>query len=485
MMVYLLSGVLSYWDLESGNETNHFEVPSNLSSPIVFGNNRYLAGVDSNGLAVLDAVSGNLLARNDTIPAEALLCAAGDEFFCLVSGGDYAGIYRFAVDRGGRLTGRGRFPLPANSEDGMSSGDAGASVIAANAVPGGGIVLGTKSGEVILINQYGQAQTMSVSVQTRIFETAASGKTIAFLAENNTIGFLPLDYTSLSAGGIIKTEKDSRYTRISPYAEETGEAGRFIFWQAENASLQSVIKSAEGEPLLLGGISFRFPVRSVSSAGGKILFLDSAGNLSAILPQGGASANRPFSFFSVGLMDAAFIDKDNIIAARSAVSGNSPFLMININTGETVPLPYPSDAGVMVYRGASGSIYTAAVEQDSAGIKTSILRLNTASPAQSLRLVDLQEEDIQFSLAESQGRLAATIGGEGAAIYSAGAIQKFERSPGLPVRLISGGPYFISLDSEGSICWHESRAGKLLAIFRLYKRHWELHTTHGSINGSW
>jgi hypothetical protein len=190
----------------------------------------------------------------------------------------------------------------------------------------------------------------------------------------------------------------------------------------------------------------------------------------------------------MGLLDAAFISNTVLILARSAISGNSPFMTLNMNTGETVPLSYPYSAGVKVYRGASGALYAVAVSEQpeqggSGGTTTSILQLNLTNRADTVRLVDYHGEDTQFSLAESSGGLAATIGGEGAAIYSASQVQNLERAAGLPHRLLNGGQYLINLDMDGSILWHDSNSGKLLAIFRLRSSTWTLQTEQRTISG--
>jgi hypothetical protein len=108
------------------------------------------------------------------------------------------------------------------------------------------------------------------------------------------------------------------------------------------------------------------------------------------------------------------------------------------------------------------------------GAATSILRLNPANPALSTRLVEYQGEDTGFGIAECGGALASTIGGDGATLYGGRGFTAFERSPGIPVRLISGGGYFITLDEDGTICWHENQSGDLLALFRLYENEWVL-----------
>jgi hypothetical protein len=186
-----------------------------------------------------------------------------------------------------------------------------------------------------------------------------------------------------------------------------------------------------------------------------------------------------FSFSSIGSLDAAFVNQDNVILGRSGVSGNSPFLMINVATGETVPLPYPSSAGARVYRGASGTLYAAAVDEEEGRPRTSIIRLDTAYPAESVRLVEYQGEDILFSLAESSRVLASTLGDGGATLFSSGGMKNFERSPGLPVKIVDGENFFIVIDGDGNICWHDPRTGELLALLRLYANEWILQQNQG------
>jgi hypothetical protein len=445
---------------------------------------------------VIHAVTGNVLVKEKSIPDASLLCPSGDDFFCLIQKEKAAPqLYRYTIDQNGRLSTLGAVSLDNNRFTAITVG------MAANA---SAIVLGTSAGSLVFTGMNGQARTLSVKAQTGIADAAVSGSTIAFLAENGTMGFIPLDYSRFPAGNKIPIEQNKEaYNRITAFAaEENDPGGQFIFWHDRNAKTQPLIRSGglNGKKSTLSDITFRSPVRSVVSFGGKILFLDSTGNLSVVSPSD-TKKSRLFTFFSVGLMDAAFIDHNRIIIGRSAVSGNTPFLTININTGETVPLPYPSQAGVTIYRGASGSIYAAAVSRQlndidyernssaaEAGVKTSIMHLDITNITASVSLVDFQGEDTQFSLAESPGgiagSLAATIGGEGAAIYSGGSIRPLERTAGLPLKLFDGGYNLISLDGDGNICWYDNFNGKLLAIFRLHPDGWTLQTEHRTISGS-
>jgi len=499
MMVYLASGEISYWDIETGNRTNTFSAPPNMYSTALFSNNRYLAGLNAQGLTVVHATSGEILGRDASIPNGSMLCADGDDFICLVQkNNEAAELYRFTIDNRGRLVMRKNFSITISGT--------GNRFTAIGTGTGNNALFGTANGSVVIAASDGWSRLLFTKEQPLITDAAVSGSTVSFISENGYIGFIPLNYQQLLEGSSIHTEKDERtYNRVTAFNTGTEqEAGggatsggeQFIFWHDRNTRLQPAIRSSEpgSQSRTLSGINARSPIHSVASFGGKILFLDTAGNLSVVT----ADKNQSFTFFSVGLMDAAFIDNDRIMLGRSAVSGNTPFMTINLNTGETVPLPHPSQAVTALYRGSSGSIYAVTVSSQQASgegmqpanettISTRVILLNTSNSADSIKLIDFPGEDTQFSLAEVPtgyaGSVAATIGGEGAVIYSSYSMQKLDRTAGLPYRLLEGGLYLISLDHDGNICWYDSRNGRLTAVFSLNSSGWTLRTERRSVSG--
>ncbi len=475
MIAYFPSGELSYWNLETGTRTSRFDVLPNLDSVVMFGNGYYFAGVDSSGLAVLDAVSGALLDRLEYISPDARLCASGDELFCMIPDGYSPGIYRFAIDYDGRLTERAFFPLDENEAASVFSADNGV------------VVTGTTEGKLILPGRNGgYRRFINGNSQTPVISAAVSGSALAFLTEDRALGFLPLNYSAIADGAVLPLEKYEAYSRISALTGDGSTAadsgGQFILWQSDGTEAFPLTVSSHVDfpPPRFNEIPLRFPLRSVQAAYGKLLLLDSAGNVTALYPEG--EKNPSYSFSAAGSTDATFIDKDNILLCRAAILGNTPFLMLNIATGETVP---------MARAAGQGGIYTAVIEETSDGenragreIKTSIIKLNITSPAQSLRLVEFPGEDTQFSMASAGNLLAATIGGEGAALFASGRIRPFERTSGLPVYLSSGGGFFIAVDTEGNVSWHNARTGRLEAVFTLIGNAWLLQTESGIRRGT-
>jgi WD40 repeat protein len=456
MVVYSPGGDISYWDLELGKETNRFPGPAGISSPILFGNRRFLAGIDSRGLVVVDAVSGREIDRDASISRGILSPddKLESDFICLAPGG----VYTFRVYPEGRLQ-RTRFL-------GFPAGD-----IRAVAPAGDFTALGSAGGTVLLQESTGALKTMTTKNQVPITEVAAGSGLIAFLTGDGSLGYIPLDLSLFRNGSPLALERAGGYTRLAPVAED-GES-RFILWRDSGARLST--------GLVFDQLSLQTSIRSVSALGDKAVFLDSVGNISVLSLSTG---DIIFSFSAIGSMDAAFFNDHGIVLGRGALSGDSPFLMVDTATGETLPLPYPATVGALLYRGPSGAVYAATVDEKEGGRVTSIIRLNPLDSLRSPRLVEYRGEDTVFSIAEAGGTLASTLGNGEAAAYTPGGMVSFEQRAGMPRSLRGGDPYFIVLDTDGNISWHDPESGGLLAVFRLYETEWLFQGPDGIVRGN-
>jgi WD40 repeat protein len=474
MVCYLTSGALSYWDLETGREIRRFNTPPNIREPVLIGSNRFLAGFENGGLIILDAVSGLVLSRGANIGGEKIFPGDPDstEFVCL--GSSPAALYHLNINSQGRLETKNRKSLPLSI-----------SPVRCGAVVSSDIlVLGNAEGKLLMYRSSGSSRQMETGrAQEKILDAAVSSGDLAFITGKNLTAFIPLDYTRIS--GSIRLEDSGGCVNI---ASDPGGDSSFLLWQPENIRTFPMIKTYSGFPekgssseAFLDRLSFRFPLRSVSMRENKILLLDSMGNLRVVNREGGDAL---FSYSATGSQDASFIDGENIIVGRSAVSGNTPFLKINILTGETVPLSYPAAIGARVYRGAGG-VYGAAVIRNGAESQTAIIALHAADLARARPLVEYAGEDISFDMAETGGLLASNLGGGAAAVYRIAGSQNgspahpLERSPGLPLKILEGGRWFILLDTEGNITWHDPATGKAAAAFRIYENEWTLETPEG------
>jgi len=468
-------GQILYLDLRTLSVTGRFKAPANLSSPIVFGNNRFFAGINSNGLLITDAASGLLLDSIPDMERSALLYPVNDGFFCLSRENNI--LYRFTVDRRGTVVTQQKLSIiPANEE-----------TISAFAI-NGTAVFANESGSLFMAGltsgQQSRLFQMAHNFQTRITEIAVNNASIAFLTEGNGLCFLPLDFKLIRDNDKFSPEKTGGFTRITavtPFSGKNNHADPYILWQSANTQIipEIVYSDFQKDELSLQFMINRNPLRSISSKNGNILVHDSSGRIS-VFNLSDTPSKASFTFSSVGVIDTGFANNEYFLLCRSAISGNSPFLFVNYNTGETVPVSFPAQAGILSYTGDSGKIYAAAVIRNTDSVKTEIYTL-TANKAVNEKLFEYSGEAVNLSIAESSGITAIAAGSDGARILTQKIIN-FERTPGLPVKLFGCKDFFLSLDSEGNISWHDKN-GKILAVFRIYKDKWVLQTDAETLGG--
>jgi hypothetical protein len=477
MVSYLASGTLSYWDLRSRNEIQRFMVQSHLQSPILFGNNRFLAGIETDAsgnsaaLLLIDAVSGVTLSRRTVHARSGILLPITPELTeCVYLAYNTFNtiIYHIAISSVGELEVKNQWQVPLLQ------------VITSIAVITEGVALGTADGAVWLGYQSGAIDLMRVGSSQSIAELAASSSTLGILTQQSAdesaqLGFIPLDYRTLTQGTAVPFE----YVSHTAIAGGLGEA--FLLWQGNTATAPLIRKGLNS--VRVERLS-RFPLRKAVIRKEKALFLDSAGTITVLSITNGKVL---FTFSAIASLDVAFLTDDVILIGRSAVSGNTPFLLVDTITGETVPLAFPAaSVGLRVYGGASGSAYGAALEQRSGvpgAVNTVLLQLNTGNPMQSSKFFEISGEGTGFDMAETDLIFASTLGEDGIFGYGSSGSLPFERSPGLPTQLISVEHYFISVDTDGNIAWHEPNTGALLALFHLSGNEWTLQTPMGALHG--
>jgi hypothetical protein len=213
-----------------------------------------------------------------------------------------------------------------------------------------------------------------------------------------------------------------------------------------------------------------------------ILFLDTTGVVSILDYDSGETL---FSASAAGTVDAAFIDIETIVLGGYAAPGSTPFTAVNFLSGEATPLAHPGAIGLKVYRGGSGAVYAAVIDQEAGNVRTSIIALDLSNPAESRTIVEYDGEEPFIAMAESGGNFAASPGSGMAILYTdqqtnpeeAEHEKIFFEGNSFPLKIIDGGCFFVVLDGEGAVGWYDNQTGELLAVFRLYRDFWILEKT--------
>jgi len=345
------------------------------------------------------------------------------------------------------------------------------------------LIIGTTGGA--LWSSGGDGERLLKSENPELLIAAAiSSSFVAFISETGIMGYIPLDFTLLHDGVelVLQDANGPRgvYTRISADRKET----RFLLWHgAQTTPMVKTLRDSNadhhknddytypGFRIFIDSPALNLPLRAATIMDGNVLLLNTAGSLSVL---DHLTGEIKFSQSLPGSQDAAFIDRDTVIIARSVIGMTSPFLILNINTGETVHINYPALVGTRVSGSASGRIHASALGQTAGNRHTSIISIDILNPVRPENLFRYEGERSVLSMTESAGSFAYSMGREGSILNYASEKVPLERSMGLPVQIMDGGRWFVILDGEGGLTWHDNQTGELQAVFRLYKENWVL-----------
>jgi WD40 repeat protein len=468
MIAYSPLGVLSYWNLETGELMQQAAVPQNMKSPILFNNNLFFVGFDNNGLIVLDALSGKELSRNSLIQNGKLhvVSAESRDLICIQEQDESSRYMLLRMDNSGSLRIMNPKTIPAND-----------SPIICSMLLNDQVVLGMEDGKINLYQQRNNSiKEMQTGNQLMMNEIAASGNALAMLNNSYELAFIPSDFNEISIDTIIRFEDADEYNEINAADIASYSDGLFVLWKSDNAGSLPIIRNENEIIATVENLSKRYALRTVSIFKNLILFLNAAGNISIYNID---TQSIEYQYNATGSLHANIIGEKNIIISRSANTENTPFFMLNTSTGETVPLAYPADIGMQTKLGNNGTIYAAVVNEEEGESITSIINVDTSNPADSRRLVEYQGEDTSFSMAECSGNLATSLGGDGATLFTRNSFNPFERSSGLPEKIVNSEKHFIVLDNSGSIIWHNASTGEIEATLLMYDGKWYLQKENG------
>jgi outer membrane protein assembly factor BamB len=418
LVVYSPAGRLTYWNLQTGRQTAECPAAASFYDPIIFRNYNLLAGWVNNELLVINATTGRTLIRDQAIPRGRLLPVAWDDEKFAVSSPN--GVTVYAIDSSGGLVADTEFPTIADG------GETSAAVAVAD-----GFYLGTENGGLIRLEQQGGAAAFSTGVQIRVTDALVSDGIIHYITASGSRGQMPAAYDAILNGAAVPL----------PDRPRTG--------------------SAAGFP--------------VSALNGKQIYLEAQGPVVR-------TADNETELLSVFLpltIDADFADDENIVVVGMLPTGVSSLQLINIATGETVPIDLPGDIVLKIHRGKSGSLYVST----NTGGKTRLIKLDLNNPRQSRRLVEISFEDDIFDLAEAGNALVTNMGSTTVDFYDAARgnlLFSGERTGGMPTHIIDGGTSVIIIDEEGSLAWLDRATGRIQAVMRIYADEWELSAADGS-----
>ena len=250
-------------------------------------------------------------------------------------------------------------------------------------------------------------------------------------------------------------------------AEHTGiitlDNGTVLQWDKEYSGFNNGIRiiTSSNEKTFIQMDKPLSKISPVSSS--EILTVDKNGTVSLrMFPEIKTSL---LSYSTLGLMDAAYSDKNYILIGRSSRGRiGTPLEKIDASSMESVPV---DDSRFMVYSisPSPSGIFTIGLEKNASGRTKTVIRLhNPDNPSISKKVIEYGKEDLRASVISDNSTVYASIGGT---VYKINGSRKSVFKWDNPVSsLYIRGNILYGIDSDGAVVlWNTKNMSAVLKIY--------------------
>jgi WD40 repeat protein len=411
VVFYSPAGTLSYFNLMTGQLKQKFQVIQGLTTPVMFNNNIFLAGIKDNAIYILNAFKGTTVT---SIQAQNPI---------ILSGSKDKNFYYLEYD------GRNNYELKMlEVQDDMKisnprlvksfRGPRGEAAICVGTKHFGDLYLGARNGAIYRADTEATSTPQSFVQITenkykKIYDIDECLKDFFFLTDENNI----ILWTKSSRAPVIKKD-------LSTQAEEV------LF--TPKSSLQSV------RLFNVSGIDYLVEIESNSEVN---IFDFEKKTLKEV-------------YSGTGIQDAILAQNGNLYVAKSAATNPQvPLLCVNPDTLETVPLGVKGNVAYALSI-KDNMIYGINLVSDETGKTTYVFSFNIESKVLT-NILKFSNEDSDVFTYLKGGNLFTNIGKNKVYCYNIASKKRFayNRSSSIPVDICQNGNQVVILNSNGSISW--------------------------------
>jgi WD40 repeat protein len=437
LMTYRLTGTISYWELDSGRLLEELQSVPLLAQIRLTPDLSSLIGSTKSEIYVIDVASGRVQARAPLADIASLdISASGNEIACIAGKG---AVSSWSIGQGTVTQAAG--PPPAFSNPSVLR------------YALGNLILGTGAGDLVSFDEDGKISSFPSDERALITGMAVRGNACAIATsswikvftaglsevareearDGETLGCLQMDNPFRAPTDLTFLDDSSLL------AWQTGDGpGTYAMLDLRTATY----RSSPGDPL-------SSPVMSAVSDGSRCLILTKDGTLRIIDVSNGAitaQTRRP------GTMGAAFAAGNTvIIGGRAGDAEPGSLVKINMDTGETDPIPtanrYTYD---VLYDATASTLFSLGVDAEG----TTNLLANTGTDLQSQSVVEStpgEHLSARLCLDGSAGTLFTSLGREQIIQWKRGSLHTLTVSARGTLAMFFGDGLLYSLNNDSSV----------------------------------
>jgi hypothetical protein len=457
--MYSPAGTISYYNLSNGTQRARFSCEPNLTQPVLFANNLFLAGYKDGAIFIILATTGETLSR---IAARnpLLISSAANFFYIELSGRN--GTLNAVESNGTKISS----PLPVKkfSLSENTTFTTGVSSLIAAGPYDTKLLFGTSTGSVYTTTTFPDTTTIALNrisqgVYQNIYDIIhTSENEFCFLTEKEV--FIS-EYTHFENKKIAdNTEKHTNMLSV--------EGGSIILWSAHTKKpfiLLQPTATDEKKCTVKRIVTPANPVTSVRAFGTNIIIIEGNSTVNLYSTKTGVLTQL---YIGTGIQDALLIADAELIIAKSAASNPpSPLISVDMATKETVRLPQNNDITYALIE-SNDSIYGVALSSAGNDRRTTLFSYNHET--QSARtLLNYADEDVSAFTYIFESTLYTNIGKSNVIAYNIlnRTQTQLERSVSLSKKVIRNKDFIAALGYDGSIAWYQTGSPRIISLWYL------------------
>ena len=454
VVFYSPAGSISYFNLATGQLKQKFNVIQGLTSPVMFNNSIFLAGIKDNSIYILNAFKGTTITSISAQNPIILSTPKDRNFYYLEYDGRNNYELKMLEVQNDLKVSNPRLVKSFRGPRGEASICVGTKHLA-------DLYLGGRNGAVYKADIEATSTTQNFNQITenkykKIYDIDECLKDFFFLTDeklyrsNYETGIPQLICTTQGENQVISFDEDN-----------------VILWtkSSRNPVIKKSISTKEDEILFTPKSSLQ-NVR-LFNVGGKDYIVEIESNSEVSIYDFEKKSMKEV-YSGTGIQDAVLAQNGNLYVAKSAASNPQvPLLCVNPETLETVPLGVKGNVSYALSI-KDNMIYGINLVSDENGKTTYVFSFNIESKLLT-NILRFSNEDSDVFTYLKGGNLFTNIGKNKVYCYNIASKKRFayNRSSSIPVDICQNGNNVVILNSNGSISWCSPSSQQLRADWYL------------------
>lgn len=453
IVLYSPTGLLSYYNLRTGQLKAKFNVGAGFKQTVLFNNNVFFAGARNDGISVVQATTG---VETSFVQAKnpILLCSKFDKDLYYLEFDGRLYYLKVLENLDNNSVSSPKLVKKINRLPGTES-------IICGSKSGNDIVLGSQNGNIYKINADFIAETRQISfypltdnMYDRIFDISQAGESFYFLTRNAV-------YKSSFDNGIVdKVASNPNQTNILTYNDNV------ILWTKNSRKPIQLTKLSDQS--LNEIYTPQKIIQNLRLFENTLLILEGNTTVKSI----NLTNNSVETLYEgSGLQDAVLYDENSLYVAKSAATNpQSPLIFVDTTTKETVPVSITGNVAYSLDKiPEEKEIYGIKVtESTPESFRTELFRYDPETK-NSMTVIQINDEDPDAFMKLYFPYIYTNMGKDQIMSYSLQSKKQFhyKRSASLPLKIERNSSRLIILNRDGSISWYNPALATVLVDWYL------------------